>query len=160
MSDSPARKNTEVKAKEKVKVSGTPIPSEVASAIQAIPDPNKRMVLETYLSVTIKRHSGPLPDPETLREYELILPGCAQKIFDNSSKQLDHRIDIEKFGVHETYKQSARGQLMGFGIGIAGLASAVFSAYLGYPQLGITIATIDLVGMVGVFVVGKYLEKK
>ena len=40
--------------------------------------------------------TGPLPRPETLREYDQVLPGLAERIVLMAEKEGDHRRSVEK----------------------------------------------------------------
>jgi len=41
-------------------------------------------------------HLGPLPDPQTLREYDILIPGVAAEIIKTASDQALHRRNLEK----------------------------------------------------------------
>ena len=41
-------------------------------------------------------HLGPLPDPQTLREYDMLIPGAAAEIIKTASDQALHRRSLEK----------------------------------------------------------------
>lgn len=44
----------------------------------------------------VKVHHGPLPDPETLREYDNLIPGAAAEIIKMASDEAIHRRNLEK----------------------------------------------------------------
>jgi uncharacterized membrane protein len=43
----------------------------------------------------MRHHRGPLPSPETFGQYDLVLPGAAERILRLTEKSLDHRISVE-----------------------------------------------------------------
>lgn len=47
-------------------------------------------------SSVLKVHQGPLPDPQTLREYDDLIPGAAAEIIKMASDQASHRRSLEK----------------------------------------------------------------
>jgi uncharacterized membrane protein len=47
-------------------------------------------------SIIAKRHSGPLPDPETFRAYEAAHPGAADEILAGARENRQHRIDMDR----------------------------------------------------------------
>ncbi len=49
--------------------------------------------------VVSKTHSGPLPDPQTLREYDDLIPGSAAEIIKMASDQAQHRREMEKMSL-------------------------------------------------------------
>lgn len=46
--------------------------------------------------IIAKRHSGPLPDPQTFREYEAVYPGAAEEILAGARENRHHRIDMDR----------------------------------------------------------------
>ena len=87
-----------------------------------------------------KSHSGPIPDPETLKEYKQIYRNAPDVIFDMATKE-------QSFRHFSTYI----GQFSAFIIGLGGL---VVTAYLGVnnqPWLAGVIGFGSLGSLVGVF---------
>ena len=87
-----------------------------------------------------KSHSGPIPDPETLKEYKQIYRNAPDVIFDMATKE-------QSFRHFSTYI----GQFSAFIIGLGGL---VITAYLGVnnqPWLAGVIGFGSLGSLVGVF---------
>ena len=62
------------------------------------------LLVEVGMSVTnddsnfpiLEMHQGPLPDPQTLRQYDLLSPGAAAEIIKTASEQALHRRNLEK----------------------------------------------------------------
>ncbi|MCA8037114.1 DUF2335 domain-containing protein [Burkholderia arboris] len=42
-----------------------------------------------------KFHHGPLPSPEVLRDYDLMIPGSAERIIQMAERQAEHRQELE-----------------------------------------------------------------
>ena len=81
----------------------------------------KKEELLRSFSVTLiqeKSHSGPLPDAETLIQYDSVIPNGADRIMAMAEKQQDHRINIETKVIISQNKQSGLGQIFGLFIGI------------------------------------------
>jgi len=110
-------------------------------------DPPRRnlMVLEA------RAHSGPLPDPRTIQEYENVLPGAAERIVSMGEREQKHRhrCDIWE-GVYGFF-----GMMCGFGIGILGLVADVYLGSHGQPVLGGTVVTVTLGTLATAFIVGR-----
>lgn len=104
--------------------------------------------------------SGPLPHPNTLKEYDQIVQNGAERIFAKFEAQTNHRIQLENFAVREQLGQSSRGQIFGFIISILGLGLSVVLAIFGHEILASTIGGSTLIGLVTVFVVGRGSVKK
>lgn len=114
----------------------------------------------SQISIQQKTHSGPLPDPETLVQYNSIIPNGADRIMTMAEKQQDHRIDIEKAVITSQNRQSQLGQIFGLVIGLFGIVCGTFLAYKGETVVGSIIAGGTVVSLVSVFVIGKRKQKK
>ena len=53
-------------------------------------------VVQNGNTPVLKMHQGPLPDPQTLREYDNLIPGAAAEIIKMASDQASHRRSLEK----------------------------------------------------------------
>jgi uncharacterized membrane protein len=133
------------------------ITPEVATVIKGLPL-EKRKVIMRALTVS-QHHSGPLPDGESIRIYDEVIPNGGDRLMSTVEKQLDHRIQIESNGVNRTFNQSSTGQWMGFGIAIIfGLISWDL-AKSGQAVVASILGTVDLVALVTVFITGKLSKK-
>ncbi|MDB0600476.1 DUF2335 domain-containing protein [Tenacibaculum maritimum] len=124
---------------------------------------NKRIDILQSLSFTLiqeKSHSGPLPDAETLIQYDSVIPGGADRIMKMAEKQQSHRISIETKVVSSQSSQSKLGQVFGLIIGLAGIGCGTYLASVGQDVVGGIIAGGTVVSLVSVFVLGKKSSKK
>ena len=62
--------------------------------------------------------SAPVPDPAQLEHYDRVLPGAAKMIFDNWTKQVDHRQGIERIVIRSGVRRESLGMWLGFFIAI------------------------------------------
>ena len=83
-----------------------------------------------------RRFSNPLPPPNILARYNEIVPGCAEKILDNSISEGPHRRAREKRGQH--YALFALFMI---------LAAVLGCTYLGAPWTGCVVAVAGLGGL-------------
>jgi uncharacterized membrane protein len=109
---------------------------------------------------------GVLTDPKSLAEYEQAAPGSAAKIlekfFDQVGREQEHRHAIEReqlasakeYDVH-AQRQGDRGQWMALVVAIVGFVLVGWLAYIKEAALAGVIGTLDLGGLVSVFVYGK-----
>ena len=72
--------------------------------------------------------SSPIPPPNILKGYNDIIPNGAERIIAQSEIQLNHRINLENFAVKAELKQSGRGQIFGFILGVIVLGLATILA--------------------------------
>lgn len=83
--------------------------------------------------------SGPLPDPDTLKEYELILPKAADRIFTLAERDQSfahaYNLNEQKSRAFAT----TLGQIFGFVLGLAGIVGAVVLAIYGKEFGGVVL---------------------
>lgn len=136
--------------------------SEKTTAQHNLPDNS-----ESQRSVSIQRlRVGPLPDPDTLREYEQVYPGIAERIVQRFEKEAEHRHAIEHKIVdaeilHQKSSMAAfrYGQFFAFTIAIVGLTVSGVGVYhatsTGHAWAAASIGGVSLATLVGVFIYGR-----
>lgn len=67
---------------------------------------------------------------------------------------------LENYAIKEELKQSGRGQVFGFILGILGLSLATMLTLLGHEAIAGIFGTTTIVGLVTVFVVGRKYQQK
>ena len=107
-----------------------------------------------------RHHSGPLPAPETLAEYERILPGAAERIFSRFEKQSDHRMSMEAKVITSNTSSQRVGTLGSVTFAVLALLGSVYLVHEGKDLSGLTlfIGTVGSVG--GTFVYGKHAQQR
>lgn len=81
---------------------------------------------QTRFIATSKFHSGPIPSPEELAEYNNVIPNGAERIFNQFEKQTDHRIKQENRVILHDLIQAYCGLFFGFIV----VMSALYFSYL------------------------------
>ena len=94
----------------------------------------------------LKMHQGPLPDPETLRDYDDLIPGSAAEIIKMASDQASHRrnletlsqksdsdardkqIEIERVRISGSIFTERLGVILGWLIGVFCVGAAIWAA--------------------------------
>ena len=99
-------------------------------------------------------HSGPLPAPQILLQYNQIVPGAADRIIAMAEQQARHRQNLEQIVVKSGTRDSLVGLIFGLVIGLATEAGAVLCILNGHQSGGVTLGISGLAGLVGVFVYG------
>lgn len=109
-----------------------------------------------------ERHSGPLPSPKHLKQYEECHPGLAERIVSMAEREQAHRhktIDsMETFRsatLKHLSRRDARGQYLGAALATSVLGFCFYLASHGSPQVGGWVAVATMVGLAGVFVTKK-----
>ena len=105
-------------------------------------------------------HRGPLPDPETLRKYDDLLPGSAERIFAMAEREQRHLHESVRRVHVWTLARKQIGQVSGFLIAISGLSVGSWLIYKGHDLAGSAIAGIGLSNLVGLFVKDNQSEKE
>ncbi|UCZ56520.1 hypothetical protein LGV61_12440 [Desulfurispirillum indicum] len=109
------------------------------------------------MSVTRQQlHVGPMPPPELLNQYDnetrAVIVGMA-------SKEQEHYHSMQRSGLAGAIAKDRRGQWLGGCIAVTGLVVAgVIAPYS--PAAAAIIGTLDLFGMVALFVAPRILEAR
>lgn len=120
----------------------------------------KQQILKGFAFTMQQVHIGPLPAPETLREYSALIPNGAERIMAMAEKQQDHRISLEKRVIGGQIVQSNIGQFLAFFIGIAALSAATYCSVNGHEFTGVSLGLGGLTGLVTAFIQGKKRQNK
>ncbi len=121
--------------------------------------PNGSRQVETTVAMS-RSFSGPLPPPETLAQYNLTLPGAAERILAMAEKQQEHRQDLEKTTVYSNAGAQKQGLYLGFVIALVTIGGGIWLISTGKEATGLAAVITPLCGLVGTFIYGKYIQKK
>ncbi len=129
---------------------------------KGVPPKKKIEILESLsiISIQHRSHSGPLPDAETLIQYDSVIPNGADRIMKMAENQQKHRISIESKVIKSQSSQSKLGQIFGLIVGLVGIGCGTYLAANGEPTVGGIIAGGTVVSLVSVFVIGKAIQRK
>ena len=104
---------------------------------------------------------GPLPPPQTLAQYEAILPGSAERLMTMAESQAEHRHKVEMTVVttaQSSISQESRRAYLGLTcaalIAIVLILCGTFLVYNGHDWAGTTMIVSTIASVVGVFVYG------
>lgn len=112
------------------------------------------------LSAKEEHHSGPLPSPRTLKKYNEIIPDGAERIMKVFEDESCHRRKMEDRVIKSQTNQSLSGQILGFFIATISIIVGTYLVIQGHDAAGITIFSLDIVGLAAVFVIGKKTQQK
>ena len=105
-------------------------------------------------------YAGPLPHPDTLKKFEEILPGSADRILKQAENQTRHRIEMESKVINADIRKSYIGLIFGFLIGILGIGGGIYLATLGFDIFGPVLSSGTLVSIVVAFIYGTKSRKE
>jgi len=98
--------------------------------------------------------SGPLPPPDILARYNDAVPDGAERIIALAERQAAHRMALESRVVDADIKRSNLGLGGGLLVALAGLFASFLMVDRGNAVAGAVVASLDLAGLVAVFVYG------
>lgn len=98
--------------------------------------------------------SGPLPPPDILARYNDAVPDGAERIITLAERQAAHRMALESRVVDADIKRSNLGLGAGLLVALAGLFASFLMVDRGNAVAGAVVASLDLAGLVAVFVYG------
>lgn len=119
------------------------------------------------LAVNHHQFSGPLPPPALLNEYNLIVPGLAERIVTMAEKEQAQRHEQER-NINNTNIQiasndasmRATGQWMAFFIAILGMGISGLLIYKDHSIAGTIMGGGFLVALVAVFMTGQHQKEQ
>lgn len=122
--------------------------------------PIKQQVNPQPIVVTHQQFSGPLPPPEVMDRYNQIIPGAAERILAMAEQDAIHQREIENAAITFKAEEVKRGQQYGFGIGVFAFTTCIVAILLGLEKAAIVIGGTTVIGLVSVFVTGRFPSKK
>lgn len=126
--------------------------------LQDIPEETRELVI-TKLE-TMESHSGWLPSPKVLGQYEELLPGLAERIVALPEREQAHRHKVIETALEKDSSLKMRGQSFAL-ISLAVLvAFAFYLAWLGNIEWAAKVAIFGIASVVGIFVTGKIADLK
>lgn len=132
-------------------------PSRTDAPVQRQPD------AYGIVAQQVQSWQGPIPRPEDLQKYRDVDPGLpdrilamAERTLDLTEKQTDHRIEMERRSILGMNFRANVGLWLGFILAVVVLGGSGWLIDRGHDAAGTTVASIDLVGLVGVFVYGRH----
>lgn len=105
-------------------------------------------------------HSGPMPSPQTLAEYDQVVPGLAREIVDMAKAEQTHRHSMEDLVVRGDRDATSRGQKFGLAALVLMLLIAGYMVFEGAAEAAAWLLSTTVVGVVGVFVTGRVVEQR
>ncbi|MEU3422390.1 DUF2335 domain-containing protein [Streptomyces murinus] len=102
-----------------------------------------------------RSYKGPIPDPETLRGYEAVQAGFAERIMAMAEREQEHRHGMDTLDANQAFRLASRGQTFAL-IALAIMASlAITLALMEEPAWAAVVGGIDVAAVVGVFITGR-----
>jgi len=114
----------------------------------------------THNRVAAEFHSGPLPHPAILREYDATSPGAAERIIQMAERQLSHRISLEQQEMSIVSRNSISGIVCALVIGVIAIAGGVYTTIVGNTNSGLWLSGFALASLVGVFIYGTRINRE
>jgi uncharacterized membrane protein len=99
-------------------------------------------------------HSGPLPAPAQLGEYEAVYPGSAKWIFDQAEKNAEHVRTMERRGMELQGRDALLHRLLPFGGVLAFLVASAIIAFAS-PAAGAAGLFTTMAGVLYAYLTGR-----
>lgn len=99
-------------------------------------------------------HSGPLPDPDTLRAYAKLIPNGAERLMCLVESESRHRHEQQARLVACETRRIARGQWMAFVLTLLLTTAGIFLGVTGHDWLAAGLFTTTIGAVVTIFVLG------
>lgn len=149
----------------------------VAGAVNSVFSPQNPVAVQAS-QTTVQTYQGPVPHPETLRGYEEILPGAAERILsmaeteasrrhENERLALEANISAQKqqlrigeFQAHAIFRSDTLGQILGVTVCIAFVLSATYLAIKGFSAVACIVAALPTAALVKAFFISPISHKQ
>lgn len=118
------------------------------------------VLLKLQAEMTSGRFQWAGPPPAVLRGYDELVPGSAKQLIDQAMEQGRHRQELERKTVLGASRRATVGQWQAFIIALVVMSFAFVAILYGHEAAGATIGSVDIVGLVSVFIVGSRQQKK
>ncbi len=137
----------------------SPLKKPRIPAAGKVPQPSQAQAV----TKTSSHWQGPLPPPEALQKFDLIVQGGAERLFQMAEVEQQHRIASERAALEANIRTShaeawnARaGLLLGWSLSIVALGAAVYAAVIGaHPLVSVALVGIPLMAAVRSLIVRK-----
>ena len=104
-------------------------------------------------------YSGPVPPPNILKEYDLVVPGAAARILAQAEAQTQHRIKLEDRVTNSDIRKSYWGLGIGAVVSLVPVVGGCILVALGHDTAGAAIAGTSLASLAAVFVYGTSVRR-
>ena len=103
-------------------------------------------------TISMQQWQGPLPPPGALAQFDQIVDGGAERIFSMVEREQAHRIEHEKTKLEAAASDFRWGQILGFVLGLACVAAAVYTAKIGaHPTVSIALVGLPIAAAIKAF---------
>lgn len=99
-----------------------------------------------------------MPHPSILEGYERLVHGAAERILVMAESDAKHQQEIEFAALRAAEAEIKRGQIFGFVIGLIALSASILALAMGSPAVAGVIGGATVVGLVSVFIVGRFVK--
>jgi len=101
---------------------------------------------------------GPMPPPEMMERYEVLCPGFTERTLRMVELQADNRRGLEQRVIDAKIQHEGTGQWMAFTLGVMFLLVGAFALYLHEIGVGVGIWSVDIAGIIGMFILRQRRE--
>lgn len=140
------------------------------AVLQILETDEGKQVFQQMVSMAIavheERHSGPLPAPKTLAQYDHVVPGAAERIIQMAEREQAHRhqhdrdvLGLRKAAVEHVKERETRGQRLAGWLSLAVLLVGTYLIWLGQYHVGAGLIASTMVAIAAVFVVRQYKQR-
>jgi uncharacterized membrane protein len=142
------------------------LPAEIekiaASVVQKVPEQLRPEVIRAFGLVfrrTVRFHSGPLPDPETLERYGRLIPNGCERIMQLVEGEASHRHTQEAAVVSGNMTLALRGQWISAGLVVMLAVIGVGLTLKGFPAVASVIFATTIAAVAAIFIYGRRKEE-
>lgn len=107
-----------------------------------------------------EEYEGLIPHPKLMEQWDKLIPGSAEKIFNRFERQSDHRMDIENRVIKANNFKQYIGPVFAFLISVLAIGGGIYIVLNGNAGLGGTLTFAGLGTVIAPFLVNSFKSSK
>lgn len=136
------------------------LPHELGPILELLPEENRQQALILMTRVVSRAYRGPVPDAEDMQKYKSVDPTFPERFVRIAEREQEHRHGLDSNDQKNDYDLKKSGQNKAFYALIVLLAVVLALVFMKETTVAGILAGTTIVGVVGMFITGRYLEYK
>jgi uncharacterized membrane protein len=114
------------------------IARKIGPSLSNIDPQTKQLIVERTLEVAVQ-FSGPIPPGPLLREYDVVVPGSADRIIAMAEREQEHQHAMERAASKNPFVLEMVGLVLGATVTCVGLALGAYCIVKGFTLAGLSL---------------------
>lgn len=139
----------------------SPEPGDITAAIEILArESGMQPEAAARLVSVVASFSGPMPPPNVLAAYDNLIPGSADRILSMAEREQAFRHKVTESAVAGSGESETSQRRYAFAVVVVMVAAALACVVMDAPQVAVVLGGGTLLGLVTVFLGGRYIEQR